>query len=947
MRLIETTNSHVVFKEVDNNGVLLNMQGFNYGSLHYQITNNRITFYPNDLDSPYLAEVWSVNLPVMVDGVPRDASDIDEALGAVMSDQWQEQITALQEDLAAETERSIAEDERINQELDDEEARALSAETFIYNYAQAVNTNLNNEINRSVSADSALNQAIVDETARAQGEEYRIEHKFDDEFQDLHDKDDELEQAIEDEEVRALSAETALHQEVLDEQARAISAETVLNGAIVTEVQRAEGQELILSGLISGETSRAQGIESALQASISAEVTRSSAEDVRLAQALSDEASRAVSAETTLTNAINAVDAKVDAEVLRSTAKDSEHDTLINGVTSDLSTEVARAQGIESALQASISSEVTRSTAEDSRLAQALNSEVTRATIAEDDLSQRVSANTSAITSEVTRSTAEDQRLNQALTNEITRATAAEGAIDTKADNNATAINAEVLRAQLAENTLSTTKANQSDLLALSGNSYTKAEVDAALAQKAEKASAFTSVEYNSNAKRIYFKANGVTVGEVNTTDFVVDGMVSDVRIQGGNLLIIFNSDSGHQTITIPLTDIFDPSNYYTKAETDLKLNGKQDVSGMSNYATTAYVQTVVTSVTSDTTAQIQTALAPVNDKIAAVSASTIVIDGKVNTLSGNVYTKSESDAKFIDEAELSAYTYDKYTIDTKISDAGVFDPTQYYTKQGVDERIASATTGKADTSAVTAHTSDTTIHVTSADKSAWNGKFDASAITAYSTTIEMGNAIDAATSGKADTSAVTSAINAATSGKADTSAVTTAIEAATSGKADVSAVTVMIETVTSGMPDNTEFNELSGKVDTLSGVVSGKQDTLSAGTGISISNNVISVTATSPTVDAYTKQEADAKFQAQSGMSGYATTSTTNAISGAVSSHTADSTVHVTSSEKASWNAKSNFSGSYNDLTDKPTIPTIWTGTQQQFDALTTKDPNCIYLVN
>ena len=32
----------------------------------------------------------------------------------------------------------------------------------------------------------------------------------------------------------------------------------------------------------------------------------------------------------------------------------------------------------------------------------------------------------------------------------------------------------------------------------------------------------------------------------------------------------------------------------------------------------------------------------------------------------------------------------------------------------------------------------------------------------------------------------------------------------------------------------------------------------------------------------------------------------------------------HVSSTEKENWNAKSEFSGSYNDLTDKPTIPTV-----------------------
>jgi hypothetical protein len=31
-----------------------------------------------------------------------------------------------------------------------------------------------------------------------------------------------------------------------------------------------------------------------------------------------------------------------------------------------------------------------------------------------------------------------------------------------------------------------------------------------------------------------------------------------------------------------------------------------------------------------------------------------------------------------------------------------------------------------------------------------------------------------------------------------------------------------------------------------------------------------------------------------------------------------------VTDTEKSNWNAKSNFSGNYNDLTNKPTIPSI-----------------------
>lgn len=47
--------------------------------------------------------------------------------------------------------------------------------------------------------------------------------------------------------------------------------------------------------------------------------------------------------------------------------------------------------------------------------------------------------------------------------------------------------------------------------------------------------------------------------------------------------------------------------------------------------------------------------------------------------------------------------------------------------------------------------------------------------------------------------------------------------------------------------------------------------------------------------------------------------------IPSTLSDLTTDSTHRVvTDSEKATWNAKSNFSGSYNDLTDKPSIPSI-----------------------
>lgn len=42
------------------------------------------------------------------------------------------------------------------------------------------------------------------------------------------------------------------------------------------------------------------------------------------------------------------------------------------------------------------------------------------------------------------------------------------------------------------------------------------------------------------------------------------------------------------------------------------------------------------------------------------------------------------------------------------------------------------------------------------------------------------------------------------------------------------------------------------------------------------------------------------------------------------LTAHTDNTTAHITDDERAAWNAKSNFSGDYNDLTNKPTIPTV-----------------------
>ena len=168
-----------------------------------------------------------------------------------------------------------------------------------------------------------------------------------------------------------------------------------------------------------------------------------------------------------------------------------------------------------------------------------------------------------------------------------------------------------------------------------------------------------------------------------------------------------------------------------------------------------------------------------------AVGAAGGVTEEEVNELIDEAledyYTTDEIDAA------MSSLTDD---IATKQDTSAM---TDYYTASETDSAINAATSGKADTTALTsvndaltAHTNNSDIHVTSADKEAWNNKLDASAYTPtdlsqYWTSAQTDSAINAATSGKADTSAVT-AISDSLTGKVDTTAITTSI---TSGSTD------------------------------------------------------------------------------------------------------------------------------------------------------------------
>lgn len=96
-------------------------------------------------------------------------------------------------------------------------------------------------------------------------------------------------------------------------------------------------------------------------------------------------------------------------------------------------------------------------------------------------------------------------------------------------------------------------------------------ETDRAVgAETALKRNSFADAEYVASEKMIYLSNGfGEVIDSIDCTDFVIDGMVESVTLNGNILTITFNTDAGKQNIDIDLTEFINPQNYYTKTETD------------------------------------------------------------------------------------------------------------------------------------------------------------------------------------------------------------------------------------------------------------------------------------------------------------------------------------------------------------------------------------------
>lgn len=320
-----------------------------------------------------------------------------------------------------------------------------------------------------------------------------------------------------------------------------------------------------------------------------------------------------------------------------------------------------------------------------------------------------------------------------------------------------------------------------------------------------------------------------------------------------------------------------------------------------------------------------------------------------------NYYTKSEVDTKdaniearipslsgYATEAFVSGYTYDKTTIDEKVAQGGTFDPSQYYNKTATDALLNE----KLD---VTAYTpTDLSNYYQKSETSgssqistALNGKVDNSTFNTYTAST------DSSLSGKASQSDLSTLSGTVTAHTANTDVHVTAQDKSNwDSKSDFSGSYNDLTdkpTIPTVPTSNTAFTN-DAHYATTSDVQTATNDmatkTWVGQQGFLTQHQDLSDYALKSEIpDVSGKQDA-------SGMTAYTTTATTDALNTVVTAHTANTDIHVTTAQTAAWDGKSNFSGSYNDLTNKPTIPVVWQGTKAQYNAIASKDPNTIYLI-
>lgn len=254
-------------------------------------------------------------------------------------------------------------------------------------------------------------------------------------------------------------------------------------------------------------------------------------------------------------------------------------------------------------------------------------------------------------------------------------------------------------------------------------------------------------------------------------------------------------------------------------------------------------------------------------------------------------------------ETYVSNYTYDKATIDQKVAQGGTFDPTQYYNKTQTNQLLSE----KADTATTYSKVEVDNLLGNKANQSDLNNYYNKS-----QTDILLAEKLDASAYTPTDLS------NYYTKQETDSQINSSTVDMATK-------TWVLNQNYITGV-DLSNY-ALKEEIPDISGYAT--ENWVQSQGYLTQHQDLSSYALKSEIPDISGKQDI-------SGMTAYTQTT-------AFTAHTANTTVHVTQTEKNTWNNKVDSSTLNNYMLKSQ----IWCGTVAEYEAITTKDPDIIYLIH
>ena len=396
---------------------------------------------------------------------------------------------------------------------------------------------------------------------------------------------------------RAKGAEKTLDDKIKAETSARVESANILSGALATEITRATGAESVNAASIANEVTRATNVESSLQTALTTEISNRESADNAIR-------SDFATADTALGNRIAAE------ELARQTAYNALN-TRIDSVAATLTTEITNGdkavresyEAADAVLQGAIQAETKNRETADSTLSDAISNEVTtRSTEI-----QRVDASIASLLSSVSGET-QDRKNEDAIIN---------GKLVALSGNVLTEINK--------------TKTEAINESFGKSSAYTDTEIAKAIQGINNKK--VNDVSYDNGNKKIYLTfADGTVSAGFDASEFVVDGMLNEVKFDENTNEITFkwNTTAGITDVIVPLNKFVDQYRVSTDSASYLKISENNEISaivddgdGFSNtLATTTFVTTSVNGA---------------YNKINVVSGSVETINNSVKELSGSV----------------------------------------------------------------------------------------------------------------------------------------------------------------------------------------------------------------------------------------------------------------------------------------------------------------------